>query len=166
MVDTNCIQVVSDLQFPSIPDNASVSNVISETYFEFSDFVPQLVPDDLDDENGDNEDIDIAALAHDTVSVPAVSTLTDHSAIALDSAIAPTAFTNDTVFSSEYICVPPSDVVSGDKNLLFDDQEVPQCQTSPHHHQNRMAKYCQRKILDINSMLKTVEEKEKEKILG
>ena len=28
MVDTNCIQAVSDLQFQSIPDTASVSNVI------------------------------------------------------------------------------------------------------------------------------------------
>ena len=86
MVDTNCIQAVSDLQFQSIPDNTSVSNIISDTYFEFSDFVPELVPDDLDDENIDN-----AALAYDTVSVPDVSTLTDHNPIVLDNAIAPTA---------------------------------------------------------------------------
>ena len=97
MVDTNCIQAVSDLQVQSIPDIASVSNIIFDTYFEFSDFVPELVPGDLDD-----EDIDVAALAHDTVSVPDVSTFTDHSAIALDNAIAPTAFTNDTAFSSEH----------------------------------------------------------------
>ena len=58
------------------------------------------------------------------------------------------------------------DVVSGDTNLPFDDQEVQQCETPPHHHQNRMAKYHQRKIFDINSMLKAVEEKEKEKILS
>ena len=99
MVDTNCIQAVSDLQFQSIPDNASVSNIISDTYFEFPDFVAELVPDDLDD-----EDIDDSVLAHDTVSVPDISTLTDHSAIVLDNAIAPTTFTNDTVFFSEYIC--------------------------------------------------------------
>ena len=151
MGDTNCIQAVSDLQFESVPDNASVSNIISDTYFEFSDFVPELVPDDLDD-----EDIDNAALAHDTVSAPDVSTLTDHSAIVLDNAITPTAFTNDTVFSSEYISVLPSDVVSGYTNLPFDDQEVPQYQTPPHRCQNRLAKYHQRKIFDINSMLKTV----------
>ena len=128
-----------------------------DTYFEFSDFAPELVPDDLDD-----EDIDIAALAHNTVSVPDVSTFTDHSAIALDNAIAPTAFTNDTVFSSEYISLSPS-IVSGDTNLPFDDQKVPQCETPPRRRQNRMAQYCQRKIFDINSILKTVEEKEKEK---
>ena len=44
MVDTNCIQAASNLQFQSIPDNAYVSN-ISDTYSEFSDFVPELVPD-------------------------------------------------------------------------------------------------------------------------
>ena len=93
--------------------------VISDTYFGLSDFVPELVPDDLD------KDIDNAALAHDTVSVPDVSTLPDHSAIVLDNAIAPTAFTNDTVFSSKYISVSSSDVVSGDTNLPLDDQEVP-----------------------------------------
>ena len=58
-----------------------------------------------------------------------------------------------------------SDIVSGDLNLFFDDQDVPQCKT-PLSRQNRMAKYCQRKIFDINSMLKSVEEKEKEKILS
>ena len=31
MVDTNCNQAVSDLQFQSIPDTASVSNIISDT---------------------------------------------------------------------------------------------------------------------------------------
>ena len=144
MVVTNCIQSVSDLQFQSIPDNASVSNIISDTYFEFSDFVPELVPDDLDD-----EDIDNAALAHDTVSVPDVSTLTDHSAIVLDNAIAPTAFTNDTVFSSEYISVLPSDVVSRDTNLPFDDQEVPQCETLPCRRQNRMANIIKEKYLTL-----------------
>ena len=82
LVDTNFIQTVSDLQFQSVPDNASVSTIISDTYFEFSNFVPELVPDDLDD-----EDIDNAALAHDTVAVPDVSTSTDHSAIVLDNAI-------------------------------------------------------------------------------
>ena len=92
MVNANCIQVLSDLQFQSILDNVSVSNIISDTYFKFSDFAPELVPHDLDD-----EDIDNAASAHDTVSVLDVSTLTDHSAIVLDNAIAPTAFTNDTV---------------------------------------------------------------------
>ena len=86
MVDTNCIQAVSDLQFQSIPDNTSVSNIIFHIYFELSDFVPELVPDDLDD-----EDIDNAALAQDTVSVLDVSTLTDHIPIALDNAIAPSA---------------------------------------------------------------------------
>ena len=121
-----------------------------------------FVPDDLDDD----EDIDDSVLAHDTISVPDISTLTDHSAIVLDNAIAPTAFTNDTVFSSEHISVSPSDVVSGDTNLPFDDQEVPQCETLLSCCQNRMAKYNQRKIFDINSMLKTVEEKEKEKILS
>ena len=45
MVDTNCIQAASNLQFQSIPDNAYVSNIISDTYSEFSDFVPELVPD-------------------------------------------------------------------------------------------------------------------------
>ena len=84
--------------------------------------------------------------------------MTDHSAIVLGNAIAPTAFTNDTVFSSDYISVSLSDVVSGDTNLPFDNQEVPQCETPLHHCQNRVAKYCQRKIFD---MLKTVEEKEK-----
>ena len=93
MVDTNCILAVSDFKFQLIPDVVSLCNIISDTYFEFSNFVPELVPDDLDD-----EDIDNAALAHDTVSVPDVSTLTDHSAIVLDNAIAPTAFTNYTVF--------------------------------------------------------------------
>ena len=61
MVDTNCIQAVSDLQFQSIPDNASVSNIISDTCFEFSNFVPELLPDDLDDAAIYN-----AALAHDS----------------------------------------------------------------------------------------------------
>ena len=42
MMDTSYIQAVSDLQFQSIPDNASVSNIISDTYFEFPDFVPEL----------------------------------------------------------------------------------------------------------------------------
>ena len=93
MVDTNCILAVSDFKFQLIPDVVSLCNIISDTYFEFSNFVPELVPDDLDD-----EDIDNAALAHDTVSVPDVSTLPDHSAIVLDNAIAPTAFTNYTVF--------------------------------------------------------------------
>ena len=93
MVDSNCILAVSDFKFQLIPDVVSLCNIISDTYFEFSNFVPELVPDDLDD-----EDIDNAALAHDTVSVPDVSTLTDHSAIVLDNAIAPTAFTNYTVF--------------------------------------------------------------------
>ena len=56
------------------------------------------MPDDLDDDDRDDEDIDNAALANDTVSVPDDSTLTDHRAIVLDNAIAPTTFTNDTAF--------------------------------------------------------------------
>ena len=103
------------------------------------------MPDDLDDDDDDDEDIDNAALANDTVSVPDDSTLTDHRAIVLDNTIAPTTFTNDTVFSSDYISASPSDIVSGDTNLLFDDQEVPQCQTPLRRRQNRMAKYCQKK---------------------
>ena len=70
------------------------------------------------------------------------------------------------LFFSVNIFVSPSDVVSGDTNLPFDDQEVPQCETLLSCCQNRMAKYNQRKIFDFNSMLKTVEEKEKEKILS
>ena len=91
------------LQFWSIPENAPVSQIISDTYFEFDDFVPELVPDDLDD-----EDIDNAALAINTVSVLDDSSLTYHSAIVLDNVIASTAFTYDTVFSSDSISVSTS----------------------------------------------------------
>ena len=68
MVDTNCIQAASNLQFQSIPDNAYVSNIISDTYSEFSDFVPELVPDFFFflPDDCDDEDIDNAALAHYT----------------------------------------------------------------------------------------------------
>ena len=69
------------------------------------------------------------------------------------------------LLSSEYISVSLFDVVSGDTNLSFDNQEVPQYQTPPLRCQNRMAKYQSRKIFDINSVLKTIEEKEK-KILS
>lgn len=86
-----------------IPDNPSVSNTISDIYFEFSDFVPKLLPDDLDND-GDYEDIDNVALAHDTASVPDVSTSTDDSVIVLCNAIAPTASTYDTVFSVTIFC--------------------------------------------------------------
>ena len=48
---------------------------VSDTYFEFSDFAPELVPDDLDDHH-DDEDIDNVALANGTVSVPDDCTLT------------------------------------------------------------------------------------------
>ena len=65
-----------------IHDNPSVSNTISDIYFEFSDFVPKLAPDDLDND-GNDEDIDNVALSHDTASVADVSTLTDHSVIVL-----------------------------------------------------------------------------------
>ena len=41
----------------------------------------------------------------------------------------------------------------------------PEFQT-PRRHQNRLAKSCQRRVFDINSMLEAVEEKEREKILG
>ena len=92
--------------------------------------------------------------------------MTDHSGIVLDNAISPTAFTNDTVFSSYYISASPSDVISGDKNLLSVNQEVPQRQTPLHCCQPRMAKYCQSKIFDINFMVKTVEAKKKEKVLS
>lgn len=88
-----------------IPDNPSVSNTISDIYFEFSDFVPKLLPDDLDND-GDYEDIDNVALAHGTASVPDVSTSTDGSVIVLCNAIAPTASTNDTVFSVTIFCFP------------------------------------------------------------
>ena len=89
--------------------------------------------------------------------------MTDHSGIVLDNAISPTAFTNDTVFSSYYVSASPSNVISGDKNLLSVNQEVPQCQTPLHCCQPRMAKYCQNKIFDINSMVETVEAKKKRK---
>ena len=36
MLGTNCIKAVSDTQFWSIPDVTSVSNIISDTCFEFS----------------------------------------------------------------------------------------------------------------------------------
>ena len=98
MVDTNCILAVSDFKFQLIPDVVSLCNIISDTYFEFSNFVPELVPDDLDDDDGDHEVVDNGALANDTGSVPEDSTFTDHGAIVLDNAIAPTAFTNYTVF--------------------------------------------------------------------
>ena len=98
MVDTNCILAVSDFKFQLIPDVVSLCNIISDTYFEFSNFVPELVPDDLDDDDGDHEVVDNGALANDTGSVPEDSTFTDHSAIVLDNAIAPTAFTNYIVF--------------------------------------------------------------------
>ena len=70
-----------------------------------------------------------------------------------------------TVFSSDYISASLSNIVSGDTNLLSDDHKVPQCQTPPSRCQNRIAKYCQRKIFHINPMLKTVDEK-KEKSLS
>ena len=67
------------------------------------------------------------------------------------------------VFSSDYISASLSNTVSGDTNLLSDDHKVPQCQTPPSRCQNRIAKYCQRKIFHINPMLKTVDEKKRKK---
>ena len=49
---------------------------------------------------------------------------------------------------------------------LITEQEVPKFQTPPRGHQNRLAKSCQRRVFDINSMLEVVEEKEREKILS
>ena len=49
---------------------------------------------------------------------------------------------------------------------LITEQEVPEFQTPPRHHQNRLAKSCQRRVFDINSMLEAVKEKEREKILS
>ena len=49
---------------------------------------------------------------------------------------------------------------------MITEQEVPEFQTPPRHHQNRLAKSCQRRVFDINSMLEAVEEKEREKILS
>ena len=63
-----------------------------------------LVPDDLDDDGGDEEDIDNAALANDTVSVPDDSTLTYQVQLFLIMLfLIITASTNGTVFSSDYI---------------------------------------------------------------
>ena len=59
MLGTNCIKAVSDTQFWSISDITSVSNIISDTCFEFSHFVCELVPADHD---GNDEDIDNVAL--------------------------------------------------------------------------------------------------------
>ena len=50
--------------------------------------------------------------------------------------------------------------------VLIIEQEVPELLTPPCLHQNRLAKSHQRKVFGINSMLKVVEEKEKEMILN
>ena len=41
---------------------------------------------------------------------------------------------------------------------LITEQEVPEFQTPPRRHQKRLAKSCQRRVFDINSMLEAVEE--------
>ena len=45
------------------------------------------------------------------------------------------------------------------------ENDVPKV-SDARHHQHKLAKTCQRKIFDINSLLGKVEEKEKTKILG
>ena len=41
---------------------------------------------------------------------------------------------------------------------LITEQEVPEFQTPPRRHQKILAKSCQRRVFDINSMLEAVEE--------
>ena len=73
------------------------------------------------------------------------------------------AFSHDAIQGT----IAPDETVNVGENAdLIAEQEVPESIMPPRRCQNRLAKSHQKMLLNINSMLQVVEEKEKEKILN
>ena len=83
-----------------------------------------------------------------------------------DDFVSQTPIEVEPVTDPSFSPAPPESVSAPPSEGCHDDQEVPLFQTPPCHCQNRLAKCCQRKAFDIDSMLETVAQQEKEKIIN